>query len=130
MDGMKYCKGCDTTKPWSAFTIRADNGKPVTLCKTCRNARNRTEHVPNVPEQTEHVSEQYAEIIARLDMLQAENAELRRMIASLSNGETRQAAEVNININAPLPLVETPKEEAMIGKLTSIDFGKTVKNIQ
>jgi hypothetical protein len=128
MEGMKYCKGCDTTKPWTEFTIRKDTGKPVPLCKSCRAAKQRSEHVTNVTEHTEHVTEQYAEIRAELHAIRAENAELRRMIEALSNGTPRPAADVNININAPQPDTEDPRYTRMANKLLALNFAAEFEN--
>ena len=89
MDGMYYCKGCDTEKPLSAFTIRADTGRPTTLCKSCRAQvkRNKAaEHgtrVPGVPEHSEHAAEHHAEIMNELRAIRAENAELHAEITEL-----------------------------------------------
>lgn len=121
----RYCKGCDTVKPWSEFTIRRDTGKPCTLCKSCRSAKNNAEHVPNVPEQVpEHdgeIIELLREILSRLDMLE------QRLDALPLTG-TRPAADVNINIRTPAP-EDDPRYQNVAAKLLGMNFEQAFNDV-
>lgn len=127
----KRCTRCGETLLIDAFSLRSDNGRPMSACRRCnaervRKARGEQVNVHQSKTVNGEHSPELAEIIARLEMLQntvdelrTQNAELRQIVeAQQENAPQRQTADVNISA----PQEPDAREQHLMRNLLKINF--------